>query len=81
MIGDLQVTEFHDIAYDSNSNVIIGGTQDTGTVQQMVPGEVTWSSVLIDDFDFRLNGDGGDVAIVRISDFSAERPTTLTIGS
>ena len=28
--GDLQTSEFHDIAYDPLSGIIIGGTQDTG---------------------------------------------------
>ena len=37
MIGNLQVTEMHDVAYDSNSNIIIAGTQDVGTVMQLSP--------------------------------------------
>ena len=57
--GDLQVTEFHDIAYDTNSNIIIGGAQDTGTPQQTTPGGATWNSVDV--------ADGGDVAVDNIT--------------
>lgn len=53
--GNIQTTEFHDIAYDTVSNIIIGGTQDAGTPQQQVPGGTTWQSV--------STGDGGDVAV------------------
>ena len=55
MIGNLAVTELHDIAYDSNSNTIIGGAQDTGTPAQLTPGTRTWFSV--------ATADGGDVAV------------------
>jgi hypothetical protein len=53
--GDLQVTEFHDIAYDSNANILIGGAQDTGTPQEISPGSGAWDSV--------TTADGGDVAV------------------
>lgn len=55
VIGDLQVTEFHDIAYDGNSAIIMGGAQDTGVPQQITPGGTTWNSV--------TTADGGDVAV------------------
>lgn len=55
IIGNLQVTEFHDVAYDSNSNIIIGGAQDTGTPQQLSTGSTTWTSV--------STADGGDVVV------------------
>ncbi|MCH9002287.1 MAG: exo-alpha-sialidase, partial [Planctomycetes bacterium] len=55
IIGNLTVTEFHDIAYDNNSQVIIGGTQDNGTLLQNAPGGITWQNI--------LGGDGGDVAV------------------
>lgn len=55
LIGSLQNTEFHDIAYDSNSNIIIGGAQDTGTPEQTGTGSFTWDSV--------TQADGGDVAV------------------
>jgi hypothetical protein len=53
--GNLQVTEQHDIAYDSISNFIVSGNQDTGTTQQSAPGSTTWNTV--------GSGDGGDVAV------------------
>lgn len=59
MIGDLQVTEFHDIAYDNVSNIVIGGAQDTGTPEQIVSGGLMWDSV--------STADGGDVAIDEVS--------------
>ena len=51
----MQTTEFHDIAYDTLSDRIIGGAQDTGTPQQTAPGSTTWDSV--------STADGGDVAV------------------
>jgi len=51
--GNLQVTEFHDISYDSVSNTLIGGAQDTGTPEQAPNG--IWNSV--------STADGGDVAV------------------
>ncbi len=56
--GDLQVTEIHDIAYDTVSNIIISGNQDTGTTQQTAEGSKTWDSVF-----GTFNADGGDVAV------------------
>lgn len=53
--GNLQVTEQHDVAYDSLSNIIISGNQDTGTTQQTASGATTWNSV--------TTADGGDVAV------------------
>jgi hypothetical protein len=58
--GDIQTTEFHDVAYDSNSNtIILGGAQDTGTPQQITTGSTAWMSV--------STGDGGDVAVDNIT--------------
>jgi len=52
--GNLQITEQHDIAYDTVSNILISGNQDNGTTQQTTtPG--TW--------DLFQGGDGGDVAV------------------
>jgi photosystem II stability/assembly factor-like uncharacterized protein len=53
--GDLQVTEMHSIVYDPITQLITGGTQDNGTMQQENPNSMTWS--LIED------GDGGKVCI------------------
>jgi hypothetical protein len=53
--GNIQVTEIHSVAYDHNFNIIIGGTQDTGTPEQSAPGSTTWVSV--------STADGGKVAV------------------
>jgi hypothetical protein len=64
--GNIQTTEFHSVAYDTISNVIIiGGAQDTGTPEQSTPGSTTWDSV--------STGDGGDVAVDNISLASSGR--------
>ena len=55
MNGDIQTTELHNSAWDSNADIVIGGAQDTGTPQQQVPGGATWQSV--------STADGGDVAV------------------
>lgn len=59
VIGDLQVTEIHDIAYDHVQNVLISGNQDTGTTQQSSAGDAVWTSI--------HTGDGGDVAVDEIT--------------
>ena len=53
--GDYQGTEFHSAAYDTNSDIIFGGTQDNGTPTQPNPGDITWS--------LTLGGDGGIVQV------------------
>lgn len=55
MNGNIQTTELHNIAWDSNSDVIIGGAQDNGTPLQQNPFNVRWRNV--------SGGDGGDVAV------------------
>ncbi len=55
LIGDLNNTEFHDIAYDPIANIIFGGTQDIGTPEQISTGSFIWDSVSV--------ADGGDVAV------------------
>lgn len=55
IIGDLQTTEMHDVAYDTLSNVAFGGAQDTGVPIQLLPEEVRWSSL--------LQADGGDAVV------------------
>jgi hypothetical protein len=60
IIGDLQTTEFHDVAYDTNSNtIILGGAQDNGTSVQISMGSTIWSLI--------SGGDGGDVAVDNIT--------------
>jgi photosystem II stability/assembly factor-like uncharacterized protein len=58
--GNIQTTEFHDVAYDNNSNtIILGGAQDNGTSVQITMGSKTWTLV--------SGGDGGDVAVDNIT--------------
>ena len=53
--SNLQTTEFHNIAYDTVSNIIIGGAQDTGTHEQNTTGGTTYTDI--------RRADGGDVAV------------------
>ena len=59
LIGNLVSTEFHGIAFDSNTDTVFGGTQDNGTPQQVTPNNQVWSSI--------STADGGDVGIDDIS--------------
>jgi len=52
--GDLQVTEYHALSYDTVSNRVTGGSQDNGTTQQRDLTRI---------FDAVTTGDGGHVAI------------------
>lgn len=53
--SNLQIMEFHSIAYDSNTNSVIGGEQDNGSSRELQAGGTSWRLV--------NGGDGGDVAI------------------
>ncbi|MEQ1828587.1 MAG: PKD domain-containing protein, partial [Pirellula sp.] len=55
VIGNLATTEMHDVTYDTISNIIISGNQDTGTTFQPTTGAQVWESV--------STADGGDVAV------------------
>jgi hypothetical protein len=55
LMGDVRVTEMHDVAYDRVSGITVGGNQDTGTVEQTAVGGTVWRSV--------HTADGGDVQI------------------
>jgi hypothetical protein len=57
--GTLQVTEIHDIAYDTLSNIIVGATQDNGTNEQQTTGSLTWRTT--------SGADGGDVAVDNVT--------------
>ena len=75
MNGNLQITEAHDIAYDSNSNILVTGNQDVGTTMQQFGNPTTWEHIDFESNDpnvpsVRLNGDGGDIAI----DDTSRRP-------
>ncbi len=76
--GDLSTTEYHGIAYDSLSDIIIGGAQDVGTTEQLAPDGAVFRSV--------STADGGDVAVdnlfsetqsVRYSSFQFPCPGTF----
>lgn len=73
--GNLAVTEFHNIAWDSRAKMVIGGAQDNGTPQQDASGNSTWTSV--------STADGGDVAVDDIStaDTSVRYSSNQTLGS
>ncbi|NUN97559.1 MAG: hypothetical protein HUU16_15455, partial [Candidatus Omnitrophica bacterium] len=55
IVGDLRVTEVHDIAYDTIADVLLTGHQDNGTGLQDSPGNPSWTAVRV--------ADGGDVKI------------------
>jgi len=55
MNGNLQVSEFHSVAWDANTKTVIGGAQDTGTQQQDASAATRWPSV--------TQADGGVVAV------------------
>lgn len=59
LVGDLRVTEIHDIAWDAHSDILIAGDQDTGSPEQSSTGSAVWRSV--------STADGGDVDV---DDFS-----------
>ena len=59
MNGNLQVTEFHSVAWDANAKVIIGGAQDNGVLQQFDTTDIRWQNV--------SRGDGGYVVVDDIS--------------
>ena len=47
--GNLNVAEFHSVAWDSNAHVVIGGTQDIGTPEQIQRAGTRWRSVDLAD--------------------------------
>ncbi len=58
LIGDLQVTEAHDVAWDALTDTAMTGNQDTGTTLQTTAGAQLWQSL--------STADGGDVAVDNI---------------
>ncbi|MEP7009563.1 MAG: RTX toxin [Acidobacteriota bacterium] len=54
MVGDMQVGEYHDAAFDANSETLTAGSQDNGFQYQLAADDDDWSLL--------LQGDGGDVA-------------------
>lgn len=59
VMGNLRVTEAHDVAWDAVSNMLISGNQDTGTSEQTTVGGFTWNQV--------SQGDGGDISVDDVS--------------
>jgi hypothetical protein len=55
VIGNLAVTEVHDLDHDRVSNILVIGTQDNGTHMQQTSANPIWTSI--------FGGDGGDIAI------------------
>jgi hypothetical protein len=53
--SNLRTAEFHSVAYDPVSHIVIGGTQDNGTPMQSAPGSLTYTDY--------TSGDGGVVAV------------------
>ena len=53
--GNIEATEFHSVAWDPISHVVVGGAQDTGTPEQWPPSSLPWQSV--------STSDGGVVAV------------------
>jgi|GEM_PF-1071891 len=73
--GDIEVTEYHSMAYDGLSDRVIGGAQDTGTTEQTQSGSRTFNSV--------ATADGGDTAVDDISSatISARYASFQNLGS
>ncbi|MFZ2235087.1 MAG: hypothetical protein WAV67_01800, partial [Dokdonella sp.] len=55
LIGNLEITEYHGIAYDGRADRVIGGAQDNGTSEQQQIGSRVFITV--------HGGDGGDPAV------------------
>jgi photosystem II stability/assembly factor-like uncharacterized protein len=55
VIGNLNVTEIHSVAHNTLTDIVVIGTQDNGTHQQVAASNLRWR--------FINGGDGGDVAI------------------
>jgi photosystem II stability/assembly factor-like uncharacterized protein len=74
MNGTLQSTEFHNIAYDSNAHIVIGGAQDTGTPAEQQTAGRRWFEI--------STADGGDVAVDDRSTpgFSVRYSSTQNLG-
>jgi hypothetical protein len=67
MNGNLRITEFYSVAWDSHNDVIFGGTQDNGSVEQLASRSTQWRDARLFSLvgqDFRTaEGDGGAVAV------------------
>jgi hypothetical protein len=69
MNGNLQITEIHNISYDAVSNILVGGSQDNGSIQQTATNSRVWEQISLDAQEITgivsrsSAGDGGDVAV------------------
>lgn len=69
--GNLRISEMYSIGYDSHNDVLIGGTQDVGSVEQVLPADtltpILWRDARLFSFFqidfFNQEGDGGYVAV------------------
>ena len=43
--GDLPTASHHDVAYDTISNIVISGNQDTGNTEQASVGSTHWETI------------------------------------
>jgi len=43
--GSLQLSELHDLSFDTNAQIAIGGAQDNGSAQQQTSGMTTWVEI------------------------------------
>jgi hypothetical protein len=68
--GNLQITEIHSVAYDGLSNMIFGGTQDNGSVEQTTVGGTTWNAF-----------SGADGGVVGVDDLTRSTQSTRYSGS
>ena len=58
--GDLRVSEMHSMAYDRLTRTFLGGAQDTGFQEQLLPGLPTTGNP---GWNKTVNGDGGGAAV------------------
>ncbi|HQU42081.1 MAG TPA: hypothetical protein PK867_04680, partial [Pirellulales bacterium] len=74
--GNLQVSESHNVAYDTLTGTLLAGNQDTGTPEQTTPatpGNLVWTE--------NLQGDGGDVAVDNSSPTQSIRYTSADLST
>jgi hypothetical protein len=73
LIGNLQVSEQDSIAYDSLTNTLLAGHQDTGAPEQISSGSKIWTDV--------LQGDGDVVAVDNSNPNYSIRYTSADFGN
>jgi photosystem II stability/assembly factor-like uncharacterized protein len=66
LVGNLDVSEMYSAAYDTNTNTLVGATQDTGTAEQQAAGGGVWTEV--------NKNNGGVVAVDDITLANATNP-------